>query len=73
MKNIFSETNHDNANTFLLILISVVIIFSIYFFINKSIQNNRKNKAKKGKIENLTREEMELLNKSIYTTGFINF
>lgn len=72
MKNIFSETNHSNANTFLLILITIVIIFSIYFFINKSIKNKRKNKAKKAQIENITREEMEL-NKSIYTTGFINF
>ena len=72
MKNIFSETNHGNANTFLLILITIVIIFSIYFFINKSIKNKRKNKAKKAQIENITREEMEL-NKSIYTTGFINF
>ena len=72
MKNIFSETNHSNANTFLLILIAIVIIFSIYFFINKSIKNKRKNKAKKAQIENITREEMEL-NKSIYTTGFINF
>ena len=59
MKDIFSETNHDNANTFLLILITIVIIGSLIFltYKNKKKQDNKYNS----------------INSSLQTTGFINF
>ena len=46
MPEIFSETNHDNANTFLLVLISVVLLGCLLFFVYKKGQQAKKNKKK---------------------------
>jgi hypothetical protein len=61
MTEIFSENNHDNANTFLLVLISVVLLGCLVFYLYKIKQNKKK-------YNNLNNSR-----NNIQTTGFISF
>ena len=64
MSEIFSASNHENANTFLLILIYSVLIGSIVFIIYKRNYSNT-NKSSNLNIRNK--------NRFIESTGFISF
>ncbi len=62
MTEIFSENNHDNANTFLLVLISIVLLGCLIFYLNKRKQNIKKKYYSLNNSRN-----------NIQTTGFISF
>ena len=66
MAEIFSTKNHENANTFLLILIYSVLIGSFGFIIYKR-QNTKQNNIKT-EFRNIQNK-----NKFINSTGFISF
>jgi hypothetical protein len=67
MTEIFSATNHENANTFLLILIYSVLIGCIGFMIYKRNYSNTN--------PNLNSPSENIINKNkfIESTGFISF
>ena len=67
MAEIFSTTNHENANTFLLILIYSVLIGCIGFIIYKINYSNRNSKLN-SQAENIINK-----NRFIESTGFISF
>lgn len=69
MAEIFSATNHENANTFLLILIYLVLIGSISLIIYK---RNFSNKTTNTNL-NQSKENIQDKNKYIESPGFISF
>ena len=62
MTEIFSENNHDNANTFLLVLISIVLLGCLIFYLYKRKQNIKKKYNDLNSYQN-----------NLQTTGFISF
>ena len=60
MPEIFSKNNHDNANTFLLILIYLVLLGCLIFYFYK------RNETKKYNDLNSSQNNLQ-------TTGFISF
>ena len=65
MTDFFSYDNHDNANTFLLVLISLTLLGCIVFYFYKRKQNKDNNKY-----SDLINKQN---NKFIESTGFISF